>query len=191
MDRLANSAQLPANDSSLKEPGSLTTEATEEEVDDNLLNGIDGVNLSDENRCSDVSHDDLTEKEEKQTTANRRIHKIQIWTETRPSLRVIEDMMSVRVKKKVNQFKEQQDDKNEKPVSIVEDVKSPKGVTEGDSEDEFYDVERSDPIPDVPPVENVMVSATAHQDDLSSWKEELEVLVRGGVPMALRGEVLV
>ncbi|CAN1237710.1 TBC1 domain family member 8B [Linum grandiflorum] len=189
LDRLADSAQLPVNGPSLKEPKSLATEATGEEVDDNLLNGIDGDNLSDGNRCSDVSHDDLMEKEEKQTTTNRRIHRIQIWTETRPSLRVIEDMMSVRVKKKVNQLKEQQDDKNEKPVSIVEDVKSPKGVTEGDSEDEFYDVERSDPIPDVPPVENVVVSATAHQEDLSSWKEELEVLVRGGVPMALRGEL--
>ncbi|CAN1798483.1 TBC1 domain family member 8B [Linum perenne] len=194
LDRLADSAQLPVNGSSLEEPRSLTTEATEEEVDDNLLNEIDGDNLSNGNRCSDVAHDELTEKE-KQTTANRRIHRIQIWTETRPSLRVIEDMMSVRVKKKANQLKEQQDDKNEKPVSIAEDVKSPKGVTEGDSEDEFYDVERSDPILDVPPVENAVVSATAsaagaaHQEDLSSWKEELEVLVRGGVPMALRGEL--
>ncbi|CAI0442925.1 unnamed protein product [Linum tenue] len=96
--------------------------------------------------------------------------------------------MCLRVKKKPDQVREQQDDMKEKPVSTFEDAKSPKGVTEEDSEDEFYDVERSDPVPDVPPVENVAASGT-DQGDLSSWKEELEVLVRGGVPMALRGEL--
>ncbi|CAI0411595.1 unnamed protein product [Linum tenue] len=191
LDRLAEPAQRPPVNGSPSEEatGTTITEATEEEADDNLVKET-------EKRSSDVSCEDLTEKEEKKSKANRRIHRIQIWTETRQSLRVIEDLMSVRVKKKPDQVKEQQDDTNEKPVSVVEDVKSSKGATEEDSEDEFYDVERSDPVPDVPPVENVAASGIGatvadapHQGDLSSWKEELEVLVRGGVPMALRGEL--
>ncbi|CAI0411597.1 unnamed protein product [Linum tenue] len=96
--------------------------------------------------------------------------------------------MSVRVKKKPDQVKEQQDDTNEKPVSVVEDVKSSKGATEEDSEDEFYDVERSDPNVAASGI-GATVADAPHQGDLSSWKEELEVLVRGGVPMALRGEL--
>ncbi|CAI0442926.1 unnamed protein product [Linum tenue] len=83
--------------------------------------------------------------------------------------------MCLRVKKKPDQVREQQDDMKEKPVSTFEDAKSPKGVTEEDSEDEFYD--------------GATVADAAYQGDLSSWKEELEVLVRGGVPMALRGEL--
>ncbi|CAL1387179.1 unnamed protein product [Linum trigynum] len=197
LDRLAEPAQLPINGSTSEEAaGNLITEATEEEVDDSLLKETEGDSLNDEKRNSDVSCEDLTENEDKKSKANRRIHRIQIWAETRPSLRVIEDVMCLRVKKKPDQVREQQDDMKEKPVSTFEDAKSPKGVTEEDSEDEFYDVERSDPVPDVPPVENVVASGTgatvadaAYQGDLSSWKEELEVLVRGGVPMALRGEL--
>ncbi|CAI0411594.1 unnamed protein product [Linum tenue] len=191
LDRLAEPAQRPPVNGSPSEEatGTTITEATEEEADDNLVKETEGDSLSDEKRSSDVSCEDLTEKEEKKSKANRRIHRIQIWTETRQSLRVIEDLMSVRVKKKPDQVKEQQDDTNEKPVSVVEDVKSSKGATEEDSEDEFYDVERSDPVPDVPPVENVAASGIGATGDLSSWKEELEVLVRGGVPMALRGEL--
>ncbi|CAI0442929.1 unnamed protein product [Linum tenue] len=197
LDRLAEPVQLPVNGSTSEEAaGNLITEATEEEVDDSLLKETEGDSLNDEKRNSDVSCEDLTENEDKKSKANRRIHRIQIWAETRPSLRVIEDVMCLRVKKKPDQVREQQDDMKEKPVSTFEDAKSPKGVTEEDSEDEFYDVERSDPVPDVPPVENVAASGTgatvadaAYQGDLSSWKEELEVLVRGGVPMALRGEL--
>ncbi len=60
---------------------------------------------------------------------------------------------------------------------------STEGGNEDDSDEEFYDVERSDSVQD-------------GADQVSSevlekcpWEEELKVLVSGGVPMALRGEV--
>ncbi|CAN0909345.1 TBC1 domain family member 9 [Linum grandiflorum] len=179
LDRLSKPARLPVNGSSVEETRALSGKATDDD-------------LSDGNHSSDVPHDHLTE-EGKQSKANRRIHRIQIWTETRPSLRAIEDMMNVRVKNKANQLREEHVDTKEKSDSTVKDINSEKGATEEDSEDEFYDV--SDPIPDVLPLENVTASvigatdADAPHQVESSWKEELEVLVRGGVPMALRGEL--
>ncbi|CAH8376302.1 unnamed protein product [Eruca vesicaria subsp. sativa] len=79
----------------------------------------------------------------------KRVVRFQIWTAIRPSLRAIEDLMSVRVKKKDG------DGEQEAPK-----LKSSKRVNGNDSEDELYDVEK-----------------------------ELELLVRGGAPMALRGEL--
>ncbi|KAJ4903894.1 Ypt/Rab-GAP domain of gyp1p superfamily protein [Raphanus sativus] len=83
----------------------------------------------------------------------------QIWTEIRPSLRAIEDLMSARVKLE----------------------SSKRGGCENDSEDEFYDVERSNPVQDDENLQMVLTCMSA-----CPWKEELEVLVRGGAPMALR-----
>ncbi|KAJ0558301.1 putative Rab-GTPase-TBC domain-containing protein [Helianthus annuus] len=120
--------------------------------------------------------DDLKEPEAQTTT-----HQAQIWAQIRPSLRAIEDMMNARVKKKIIATK------------IEQDVGA-----EEDSEDEFYDMERSesDPIPEAP--SSVGVGVTTPGDDCNPdvslessvlWKQELEFLVQGGVPMALRGEL--
>jgi hypothetical protein len=102
-------------------------------------------------------------------------------------------MMSLRIKKKGNQSKDQQETKRERMVPPFEDAKSPKGAPEEDSEDEFYDVERSDLIQDAPASDGAPPTGTAPDalplESSFPWKEELEVLVRGGVPMALRGEV--
>lgn len=62
---------------------------------------------------------------------------------------------------------------------------SKRGGCENDSEDEFYDVERSNPVQDDENLQMVLTCMSA-----CPWKEELEVLVRGGAPMALRGEVI-
>ncbi|KAG4395582.1 hypothetical protein GLYMA_20G244400v4 [Glycine max] len=105
-------------------------------------------------------------------------------------------MMSVRVKKKTGSVKDEQIIEAAKSPSHSDDVKSPKGAAfEEDSEEEFYDVERSDPSPDMPVVDGTNASANGITADAAPpeasfpWKEELEVLVRGGVPMALRGEL--
>ncbi|GMP22807.1 hypothetical protein CsSME_00000659 [Camellia sinensis var. sinensis] len=103
-------------------------------------------------------------------------------------------MMSIRVKKKSNLAKNEQDTGIGKPLPPVEEVKSAKGASEEDSEEEYYDVERSDPTQDAPSSDSVsapMPTATdvVPPESFSSWKEELECLVRGGVPMALRGEL--
>ncbi|WCJ19429.1 Ypt/Rab-GAP domain of gyp1p superfamily protein [Euphorbia peplus] len=180
LERQAESAQLPVNDLPLVEDNkALHTETTEHETRNGLEKDAEGADISPEN---------LTENEEMQS-ASKRIHRIQIWSEIRPSLRPIEDMMSGRVKKKGDQPKVRQETLKEHPL---EDAKSAKGASEEDSEDEFYDVERSDPVQDTPS-DSVTTSGTtvdaSSAESLFPCKEELEVLVRGGVPMALRGEL--
>ncbi|CAH8389918.1 unnamed protein product [Eruca vesicaria subsp. sativa] len=72
---------------------------------------------------------------------------------------------------------------------------SSKGASENDSEDEFYDVERSDSqdslSSDGTTVSGILVTGDVTSFSVSTcpWKEELEMLIRGGVPMALRGEL--
>ncbi|KAK4798665.1 hypothetical protein SAY86_030991 [Trapa natans] len=123
----------------------------------------------------------------------KRVHRIQIWTEVRPSLRAIEDVMSVRVKKRNNILKPKLPAECGKLIPPIEGARSPKGASDEDSEDEFYDVEKSESSDassdgfNANIQESVIDSATP---ELSvPWKEELQVLVRGGVPMALRGEL--
>ncbi|KAJ6900532.1 TBC1 domain family member 8B-like isoform X1 [Populus alba x Populus x berolinensis] len=173
--------------SSEKDSKELHAEEKEQETRNGSQKKIEGVDIRGEKPSSDVLLENVTEKEEKQPATSKKTHRIQIWTEIRPSLHAIEDMMSLRIKKKGNQSKDQQETKRERMVPPFEDAKSPKGAPEEDSEDEFYDVERSDLIQDAP------ATGTAPDalplESSFPWKEELEVLVRGGVPMALRGEL--
>ncbi|KAJ6986986.1 TBC1 domain family member 8B [Populus alba x Populus x berolinensis] len=187
----ADSSQLPINGtSSEKYNKELHAEATEQEINNGLEKGVD---ISGEVPSSDVLLENIIE--EKQSATGKKTHGIQIWTEIRPSLRVIEDMMSLRIMRKGNQSEDQQETKKERMVPSFEDAKSAKGASEEDSEDEFYDVERSDPNQDTSSSDIASAPATGAPADAlppeSSfpWKEELEVLVRGGVPMALRGEL--
>ncbi|KAI3758014.1 hypothetical protein L6452_05560 [Arctium lappa] len=112
----------------------------------------------------------------------------QIWAQIRPSLRAIEDMMNARVRKKIVVTKTEKDHRAEKPA--YEDAGPEKTGTEEDSEEEFFDLERSesDSTADVPSSDGVNMR-TALPESSSPWKEELECLVQGGVPMALRGEL--
>ncbi|KAJ8760297.1 hypothetical protein K2173_011709 [Erythroxylum novogranatense] len=181
LEREAGSIKLAVN-GSYTEEGSKGL-STQEKIE-SVETDVEGDNVSSEKPGSDTSPENVIEKEEKQAAENRKNHKIQIWTVIRPSLRVIEDMMSSRVKKKVNQVREDKDPRT--VVSPMEDAKMLKGSAEEDSEDEFYDVERSDPIQDSPSTDNVsvstMVTTTADATPFESscpWKEELEVLVRG------------
>ncbi|KAG6763607.1 hypothetical protein POTOM_031034 [Populus tomentosa] len=187
----ADSSQLPINGtSSEKYKKELLAEATQQEINNGLEKGVD---ISGEEPTSDVLLENITE--EKQSATGKKTHGIQIWTEIRPSLHVIEGMMSLRIMRKGNQSEDQQETKKERTVPSFEDAKSAKGASEEDSEDEFYDVERSDPNQDTSSSDSASAPATGAPADAlppeSSfpWKEELEVLVRGGVPMALRGEL--
>ena len=67
-----------------------------------------------------------------------------------------------------------------------------------ESEDEFYDVERTDVVQDGSSVQDGSEQGTSDsvtrerdEDHHHPWAEELKVLVCGGVPGALRGEVCV
>lgn len=122
-------------------------------------------------------------------------HRVELWTEIRQSLQPIEDLMSVRVKTKGNYPNGEQEAQKLKSSPSTDKAESSKGVSENDSEDEFYDVERSDSVQDGS-WDGTSVSSVSAAADATSlvstcpWKEELEVLVRGGAPMALRGEVI-
>ncbi|GMP22804.1 hypothetical protein CsSME_00000659 [Camellia sinensis var. sinensis] len=185
---------LPVNGLSYEEgKKELLAEATEQEANVISEKDIEGDDLSIKKQDSSASTEDL-KNGGVSAVIETKTHRVQIWTEIRPSLHAIQDMMSIRVKKKSNLAKNEQDTGIGKPLPPVEEVKSAKGASEEDSEEEYYDVERSDPTQDAPSSDSVsapMPTATdvVPPESFSSWKEELECLVRGGVPMALRGEL--
>ena len=99
------------------------------------------------------SYDDSTEDVKNggvPAATEKRTHRVQIWTVIRPSLRSIEDMMGIRARKKSGILQNGHDIGIGKPPPPIEEFKSMKEASEEDSEDEFYDVERSDPMQDVP-----------------------------------------
>lgn len=187
----AESTESPANGSSENShaPSSESEKGKEEE-----LNKGAGEDLRTEKLGSDVTPDNASE-EEGLPDAEKNVHRVQLWTEIRPSLRSIEELMSIRVKKKGDLSKGEQEAPKVKSSPSFDDAKSSKGASENDSEDEFYDVERSD-VQDGSSSDSTSVSGIPVPADATSsvstcpWKEELEVLIRGGVPMALRGEVI-
>ncbi|KAL0452187.1 UNVERIFIED_CONTAM: TBC1 domain family member 9B [Sesamum latifolium] len=161
-------------------------------ADDNSKNAGEPEDSNDK-----TNHESLKKENEVQSATDVKVHCVQIWTEIRPSLRAIEDMMSARVKKKTTSIKNESDPGAGKPLPSIEEAKPGKGASGDDSEEEFYDLERSesDLIQDITSGDSVpapTVEAAHHATDSESlppWKDELECLVQGGVPMALRGEL--
>ncbi|XP_050387137.1 uncharacterized protein LOC126803375 [Argentina anserina] len=193
LQRQAESAKLHVNGLPNGEDNkALQAETSEQELDSSLEKGVDGDVSSEQKLGSEslVKNDSGMEELAKETKA----HGIQIWNDIRSSLHEIEEMMSVRVKKKSIPSKVEQDMRNGKPVHPIEEFRPAKGASEEESEDEFYDVERSDPTQDGPSTDSNASATGVASDVVPSesefpWKQELEVLVRGGVPMALRGEL--
>jgi hypothetical protein len=93
-------------------------------------------------------------------------------------------MMSLRVEKKQQAADEQH------TKDGTQSVKVEQGKLSEDSDDEFYDVDKVDPAQEVHSGDavNTDVGSRSQEEDYIS-KEELECLVHGGLPMALRGEV--
>ncbi|XP_015942296.1 uncharacterized protein LOC107467659 [Arachis duranensis] len=197
LERQAESSDLTKEGLAADEDGAFGAKATEKESDVSSEKDGDGNESSTQKPGSDDAAENGSQKEGLPECESTKVHKVQLWTEIRPSLRTIEDMMRIRVKKKTVPIK---DERNKKGVpkdesqSHTDDSKSVKGACEEDSDEEFYDVERSDPSSDAPPVDGTTsapsngIAADAASLE-APWKEELEVLVRGGVPMALRGEL--
>ncbi|KAM3281181.1 TBC1 domain family member 8B isoform X1 [Capsicum chacoense] len=158
----------------------------------------DENNVQTVEKCGSEGHlESAIEKDDTTTSVERKTRQAQIWSETRSTLHAIEDMMSIRVKKKVNLAKNEQDRGLQEHLLAVEEASATTGESEEDSEDEFYDLERSESMErfevgsmrDVPLNENISHLDTKYHESLPPWKEELECLVQGGVPMALRGEL--
>lgn len=175
LERQAESADLPIHDIPAEETA--TTVHAENEVEASSEQDFVGVDLSEDKSPSSNLTKNASEKS--------KTREAQIWARIRPSLCAIEEMMSHRVQKKTNLTKKDQDTATTKPSPPIEE----------DSEEEFYDVERSDPVQDLPSSENLSTSKTVSTAEIVlpepsfPWKEELECLVQGGVPMALRGEL--
>ncbi|XP_039129276.1 TBC1 domain family member 8B-like isoform X3 [Dioscorea cayenensis subsp. rotundata] len=132
--------------------------------------------------------EELTSEEEV-ANVDTKTHEIQKWAPLSASLSAIEQLMSVRVKKRRNFSKDDQvGGKSGDGLASIDEGRPVKGASEEDSEEEFYDVEKADLVQDV-------ASSDGTGTDLGSqylfppWREELESLVRGGVPKGLRGEL--
>ncbi|XP_011077017.1 ecotropic viral integration site 5 protein homolog [Sesamum indicum] len=182
LERQCESAQLAATGLSEKINAiKSNVESTNVTADDSSKNDTE---------ADDTNGDSLSEEnKEVPSAAETKVHCAQIWTDIRPSLHAIEDMMSSRVKKKDNLIKNEL----KKQLSSIEEARPGKGASEDDSEEEFYDLERSesDPIQDIVGTDGIpsLDTEAAGHESLPPWKEELECLVQGGVPMALRGEL--
>ncbi|KFK36819.1 hypothetical protein AALP_AA4G175400 [Arabis alpina] len=165
----------------------------DKEKEEGLNTGAEGKDMHSDKPDSDLTPGNVREQDE-QADAEKNVRRFQIWTEIRPSLRAIEDLMNVRVKKNEDSSNDEQEAQKLKSSPSTDEAKSSNGVYENDSEDEFYDVERSDTIQDGSSDGTSVSSMSAAADAASlvsecPWKEELDVLVRGGAPMALRGEL--
>ncbi|XP_047971900.1 TBC1 domain family member 9B-like isoform X2 [Salvia hispanica] len=146
-------------------------------------NGRKPENLSEENKDA-------------QSETGNKGHQVRTWAEIRPSLRAIEDLMSARVKK-VNFMKNEPVSGMKKKLSAIEEARPGKGASEDDSDEEFYDLERSESDTNLeslssensPALDSPLDGHATNSESLPPWKEELECLVQGGVPMDLRGEL--
>lgn len=136
-----------------------------------------GNSISDGSEVSDP-------KEEGQLSKETKTHKLQTWAQIRPSLVAIEKMMSFRVQKRKNMVDEEET-VNGNHLPSIEEAESLGGASddEEDCVNETSDANENAARTEPTPVDEV---SPKH---LFPWKEELESLVRGGVPKDLRGEV--
>ncbi|PWA46520.1 Rab-GTPase-TBC domain-containing protein [Artemisia annua] len=180
LQRQSESAQLPEIDSTAEESKtSSLAQVSGQEVEDSSDKVAEGDDLGDEE-----PGDDDAQKEEVPP-----VFQAEIWSHIRPSLQTIENIMNARVRKKIGLSESEKDHGREKPA-LFEDARPAKAGIEDDSEEEFYDMERSvsDPTQNVSSSDGVN-TPTASTESASPCKDELECLVQGGVPMALRGEL--
>ncbi|KAL6547301.1 hypothetical protein OROMI_023022 [Orobanche minor] len=160
---------------------------SESSEDNNVIKS--SVKPTDSITADDSSIEDYKEV---RSATETKVHQIQIWAEIRPSLHGVEDMMSSRVEKRVSLSKNEPhpDPGVRKQLPVLEEARPGKGTSEEDSEEEFDDLERSesDPSQEILSVDGIP-NLDTHLESLPPLRQELECLVQGGVPMALRGEV--
>ncbi|KAL6011142.1 hypothetical protein ACLOJK_001586 [Asimina triloba] len=183
----AESAQLPINGLSLEDTNTASGTSDSEHKEISVPpkdKAEEDVGVGECEDSKEITSEEETPRKEIKT------HELQIWAEIRPSLSAIEHTMSLRIKKRKNLSKNARDAETVSHLQTIEEAGSAKGATEDDSEEEFYDVERSDPVLDSPLSDSAnSTSDGAPVEPFFPWKEELECLVRGGLPMALRGEL--
>ncbi|CAN6471055.1 unnamed protein product [Victoria cruziana] len=197
LENLAESTRPLVNGSFSESDAVLPTGNTEQEVP---------TSINDNGLCATTHDDNITVSTLKEEFLSEpRVHKVKIWTHVRPLVRTIEVMMGIHLRKRKEMGTSESDVASGPYLPTVEEKRPGRkgssssahtGSFEDDSEEVFYDIERSDPNQDAPLSDHSRAdSATSSVADgvvsetFGPWREELECLVHGGVPMALRGEL--
>ncbi|XP_012082251.1 EVI5-like protein isoform X1 [Jatropha curcas] len=180
------SGECQKEEQSSEEPENQTQLSKEPGKEDHISGESEQVVQNLEEPEKEVQLPEEPKREEplsKQTKAG----KVQIWSRIRLSLHAIESTMSSRVKNIKNMKGNQNSSSRDQLLSIKEAEvvgEEPKDDVEGD----VFVKDSSDEKVDTPLQEN-----SAHVEKSPElffpWKQELEFLVRGGVPKDLRGEV--
>nr|XP_023893317.1 rab GTPase-activating protein 1-like isoform X3 [Quercus suber] len=183
LERLAISDQPCSSDEEYKE--TLQVEATECKVE-SVLESEESDDSSGRKSISDGSKERDLEKEVHHSK-EKKTHEVQTWAQIRPSLGAIEIMMSSRILTSKDMIDGQKTISGDHLPSI-EEAKSPGGASEEEFDEDVYVNATSDDNA------NAAGTVTAEVDEVSPknlfpLKEEVEFLVRGGVPKDLRGEV--
>ncbi|MBA0677425.1 hypothetical protein Goari_018835, partial [Gossypium aridum] len=162
-------------DSSEKSKDTSETEATE------LKEEADTAGLSESETGTPNSHSmEKAREKEMKLTEETKTRKVNRWAKTRPALRAIENLMSLRVKRK--NMKNRNMNRSECHLPSVKEARS----SERGSEVEF---EEKVCVNEISATEGSNADNEAYDESFFPWKEELQSLVHGGVPKDLRGEV--
>ncbi|KAI6698182.1 hypothetical protein NL676_018301 [Syzygium grande] len=139
-----------------------------------------------ENKPSDGSIGSSPEREV-HSTENLKFDKVPRWANVRPVLGAIENMMSFRIKKAKN-VEDDLKGVNGAHLPTVDEVSHLGQTSEEDSEGDVEIDEASNGSTNSSNGERAVNEGTPLESSFP-WREELECLVRGGVPKDLRGEV--
>ncbi|XP_075510135.1 uncharacterized protein LOC142546347 [Primulina tabacum] len=149
--------------------------------------GLSGEgNDSSEKRSISCTQEESVGTNEAPTTRHPKSCDVQTWSNINPSLSSIEQMTNIRIKKRKN-IKDKSIKSHDKLPSIAEPRFS-REDSEDNEDDVFYDNEIVEDSPNASEVNSIAIDKIS-VEPFFPWKEELEFLVRGGVPKDLRGEV--
>ncbi|KAI3447633.1 hypothetical protein Pfo_004298 [Paulownia fortunei] len=180
---LAQTVSGERDDSTEQRPGGSEVTVKKTEPAEKVSGEAD--DSSEKRSVSDTQEGGVTTKEAP-TTQHAKSLEVHTWAEINPSLNSIEHMMSIRVKKREN-MKAEKIRLLHNNLPSIDEARSSGEESEDDDKDVLYDNEIIDAV-------NASTVESSDTDKMSPepffpWKEELEFLVRGGVPKDLRGEV--
>lgn len=201
LDRQVNSITTPSDGLSTAED-EVSIKEPKISFEDEILIKEPKSSFEDDRNDGDKQDEDCSEEANKSSKVETEAKPIKIdinpiWSPLRPSLHGIEEMMSSRLKGNIHLVGNKKDsESSHSHLPLIEEGSYTKMETEDDSEEEFYDVEKSDPSLEATSTEGVNMNNEANMNSHAvssslhfSSGEELESLVRGGLPMVLRGEV--
>ncbi|XP_031395699.1 TBC1 domain family member 8B-like isoform X4 [Punica granatum] len=183
LEQQSESGNLPSLEEEKKEKQ--PTEVSEQKSNTSPKSVGEGDDTSVE-PTTDSSAEGNFEKEV-ESTKELKARKVQKWANIRPVLGAIENMMSFRVKK-IKKMEDERQTLRDGQLPPVEETGPSGGTSEDDNEEEII-VDKVSNGSGKSSTEEVISTKEAPPKSFFSWKEELECLVRGGLPKDLRGEL--